>query len=404
MRFSEVWRTALRSILKNKRRSILTMLGIVIGIASVVAILAIGDGFSNWVTKSITNNKAGKVETQIMYSANDVANTSSQPFNERDLMLVGQVSGVAKVKQTSSDDDYAQISLAVKNKTKSVLVHYTAGKSSSVLVGRRLRTADNQIGNQVAVIDADLASSLYGSQANALHHGVEVDGQLYEIVGISKAVNDSVNFSAAMSGEIPANITIPRKVHQSYTQSQRTGDLLTLSLAKGSKASKVNEQVLHILKTQGSMHQQGDYQSNDPTAQADTFGKVLNAITYFVSAVAGISLFIAGIGVMNMMYISVAERTTEIGIRRAMGARQQDIRRQFLLESATLTILGGFVGYGLGVLLALAISALPIMPFHASFSFGGFALAFGVSTVVGLVFGVMPANAASRKDLIEIIR
>lgn len=404
MRFSEVWRTALRSILKNKRRSILTMLGIVIGIASVVAILAIGDGFSNWVTKSITNNKAGKVETQIMYSANDVANTSSQPFNERDLMLVGQVSGVAKVKQTSSDDDYAQISLAVKNKTKSVLVHYTAGKSSSVLVGRRLRAADNQIGNQVAVIDADLASSLYGSQANALHHGVEVDGQLYEIVGISKAVNDSVNFSAAMSGEIPANITIPRKVHQSYTQSQRTGDLLTLSLAKGSKASKVNEQVLHILKTQGSMHQQGDYQSNDPTAQADTFGKVLNAITYFVSAVAGISLFIAGIGVMNMMYISVAERTTEIGIRRAMGARQQDIRRQFLLESATLTILGGFVGYGLGVLLALAISALPIMPFHASFSFGGFALAFGVSTVVGLVFGVMPANAASRKDLIEIIR
>ncbi|MCP8857042.1 ABC transporter permease [Latilactobacillus fuchuensis] len=404
MRFSEVWRTALRSILKNKRRSILTMLGIVIGIASVVAILAIGDGFSNWVTKSITNNKAGKVETQIMYSANDVANTSSQPFNERDLMLVGQVSGVAKVKQTSSDDDYAQISLAVKNKTKSVLVHYTAGKSSSVLVGRRLRTADNQIGNQVAVIDADLASSLYGSQANALHHGVEVDGQLYEIVGISKAVNDSVNFSAAMSGEIPANITIPRKVHQSYTQSQRTGDLLTLSLAKGSKASKVNEQVLHILKTQGSMHQQGDYQSNDPTAQADTFGKVLNAITYFVSAVAGISLFIAGIGVMNMMYISVAERTTEIGIRRAMGARQQDIRRQFLLESATLTIFGGFVGYGLGVLLALAISALPIMPFHASFSFGGFALAFGVSTVVGLVFGVMPANAASRKDLIEIIR
>lgn len=404
MRFSEVWRTALRSILKNKRRSILTMLGIVIGIASVVAILAIGDGFSNWVTKSITNNKAGKVETQIMYSANDVANTSSQPFNERDLMLVGQVSGVTKVKQTSSDDDYAQISLAVKNKTKSVLVHYTAGKSSSVLVGRRLRAADNQIGNQVAVIDADLASSLYGSRANALHHGVEVDGQLYEIVGISKAVNDSVNFSAAMSGEIPANITIPRKVHQSYTQSQRTGDLLTLSLAKGSKASKVNEQVLHILKTQGSMHQQGDYQSNDPTAQADTFGKVLNAITYFVSAVAGISLFIAGIGVMNMMYISVAERTTEIGIRRAMGARQQDIRRQFLLESATLTILGGFVGYGLGVLLALAISALPIMPFHASFSFGGFALAFGVSTVVGLVFGVMPANAASRKDLIEIIR
>lgn len=404
MRFSEVWRTALRSILKNKRRSILTMLGIVIGIASVVAILAIGDGFSNWVTKSITNNKAGKVETQIMYSANDVANTSSQPFNERDLMLVGQVSGVAKVKQTSSDDDYAQISLAVKNKTKSVLVHYTAGKSSSVLVGRRLRAADNQIGNQVAVIDADLASSLYGSRANALHHGVEVDGQLYEIVGISKAVNDSVNFSAAMSGEIPANITIPRKVHQSYTQSQRTGDLLTLSLAKGSKASKVNEQVLHILKNQGSMHQQGDYQSNDPTAQADTFGKVLNAITYFVSAVAGISLFIAGIGVMNMMYISVAERTTEIGIRRAMGARQQDIRRQFLLESATLTILGGFVGYGLGVLLALAISALPIMPFHASFSFGGFALAFGVSTVVGLVFGVMPANAASRKDLIEIIR
>lgn len=404
MRFAELWTTALRSILKNKRRSILTMLGIIIGIAAVVTILAIGDGFSNWVTKSITSNKSGKVETQIVYMPNDTANTSAQPFNERDLTLVRQVKGIAKVKQSSSDSDYAQLTLPVKNKTKSVLVHYTKGKSSKVIAGRRLTAMDNEIGNQVAVIDASLAKSLFGGTTNALHHGITVDDQLYEIVGVRSSVASSVNFTDAMSGQIPTNITIPRKVHQYYTRSERTGDLLTLSLTKGAKASRVNKRVLHILKTQGSMRSQGEYQSNDPTAQADTFGKVLNAITYFISAVAGISLFIAGIGVMNMMYISVAERTTEIGIRRAMGARQQDIRLQFLLESATLTILGGLIGYGLGVLLALGVSALPVMPFKASFSFGGFALAFGVSTAVGLVFGVMPANAASRKDLIEIIR
>ena len=223
-------------------------------------------------------------------------------------------------------------------------------------------------------------------------------------MGIRSRVTDSVNFSDAMSSEMPANITLPKRVHQRYVQNERSGDVLTLILTKGTKASKLSKKAIRILETQGSMRNQGDYQSSDPTTQADVFGKILNAITYFVSAVAGISLFIAGIGVMNMMYISVAERTMEIGIRRAMGARQQDIRMQFLLESATLTILGGLIGYGLGVLLALGISALPVMPFHASFSLGGFLLAFGVSTAVGLIFGVMPANAASRKDLIDIIR
>nr|SFZ87624.1 Cell division protein FtsX [Loigolactobacillus rennini] len=404
MRFTEIWTTALRAILKNKRRSILTMLGIIIGIAAVVTILAIGDGFSNWVTKSITANKSGKIETQIVFLPDGTANTNSDPFSQRDLSLIEQLPGVTKVKQSSSEGDYKQLNLPVKNKTKSVLVHFTKGKSSPVLAGRRLMPSDNQTGNQVAVIDVSLAKSLFGSTTNALHHGVEVDDHLYEIVGIRSRVTDSVNFSDAMSSEMPANITLPKRVHQRYVQNERSGDVLTLILTKGTKASKLSKKAIRILETQGSMRNQGDYQSSDPTTQADVFGKILNAITYFVSAVAGISLFIAGIGVMNMMYISVAERTMEIGIRRAMGARQQDIRMQFLLESATLTILGGLIGYGLGVLLALGISALPVMPFHASFSLGGFLLAFGVSTAVGLIFGVMPANAASRKDLIDIIR
>ncbi|WP_125980471.1 ABC transporter permease [Loigolactobacillus iwatensis] len=404
MRFSEIWSTALRSILKNKRRSILTMLGIIIGIASVVTILAIGDGFSNWVTKSITNNKAGKVETQIVYSPNETANSSADSYNDRDLMLVRQVTGIAKVRQTSEDSDYNQIALPVKTKNKNVLIHYTSHASSPVIAGRRLTTTDNAIGNQVAVIDASLAKSLYGGATNALHHGVPIDNQLYEIVGVRSAVSSSVNFSDAVNGTVPANITIPKKVHQKFTQNTASGDLLVLSLRKGAKASTVNRRVINVLKAQGSMRNQGEYQSADPAAEADTFGKILSVITYFITAVAGISLFIAGIGVMNMMYISVAERTTEIGIRRAMGARQHDIRLQFLLESATLTIFGGLIGYGLGVLLAVAISALPMMPFQASFSFGAFALAFGVSTAVGLIFGVMPANAAARKDLIEIIR
>ncbi len=152
----------------------------------------------------------------------------------------------------------------------------------------------------------------------------------------------------------------------------------------------------------GSQHASGSYEFFDTAAMLKGITAVIKGITYFIVAVASISLFIAGIGVMNMMYIAVSERTQEIGIRMAVGASQKQILWQFLIEAVMLTLSGGMIGYLAGLGVAMGISAF--LPFKASVSLSTFLLAFGTSTVVGLVFGILPAKTASNKNLIDILR
>jgi putative ABC transport system permease protein len=167
-------------------------------------------------------------------------------------------------------------------------------------------------------------------------------------------------------------------------------------------ASKVTTAAIDEMKASGSVKDLGNYEVYDTAALTDGIGQVLSTITYFISAVAGISLFIAGVGVMNMMYISVSERTKEIGIRRALGATRNAIRLQFLLEGITLTLIGGIIGYIVGMILAYVIGNAVSIP--VSVDLFTVLLAVGVSSGIGLIFSVMPASEAAKKDLIDILR
>ena len=173
-------------------------------------------------------------------------------------------------------------------------------------------------------------------------------------------------------------------------------------MKKGTRPDEVTNKVLDKLKKSGSMRQQGSYRSFDTAILSKGIGKVLSTITYFITAVAGISLFIAGVGVMNMMYISVSERTKEIGIRRALGATQRSIMIQFLIEGVLLTFTGGVIGYFIGMILAYGIGSL--MKIHVTVDLFTIVVAVGVSTLIGLIFSVMPAREAAKKDLIDILR
>ncbi|WP_234984610.1 ABC transporter permease [Pilibacter termitis] len=164
----------------------------------------------------------------------------------------------------------------------------------------------------------------------------------------------------------------------------------------------MTNQALKLLRNKGNNRLSGTYETFDMSALTDGIGNVLSMLTYFISAIAGISLLIAGVGVMNMMYISVAERTKEIGIRRALGAKRRDIRLQFLLEGVFLTVIGGIIGYIFGFLVALTISVF--LPFQVAPDFFTLSLALGVSGFIGILFSVIPANKAANKDLIEILR
>lgn len=149
---------------------------------------------------------------------------------------------------------------------------------------------------------------------------------------------------------------------------------------------------------------EGSYQYSDMEEIMKSITQVFDAITYFVAAVAGISLFIAGIGVMNVMYISVAERTEEIAIRRAFGAKGRDIEIQFLIESIVLCLIGGIIGLIIGILISKLVEAVTPDMVQSVVSLGSILLAVGVSTLIGIVFGWIPARSASKKELIDIIK
>ena len=197
-------------------------------------------------------------------------------------------------------------------------------------------------------------------------------------------------------------VQIPRKTYTHFFGNEKNTGSVVLTLANGSKINKTAEKAINKLKASGAMRQQGEYQVSNMAMMTDGISNVLSSITLFISAVAGISLFIAGVGVMNMMYISVSERTKEIGIRRALGATRGAIRLQFLLEGMTLTLVGGIIGYLLGMLVAYAIGS--VMDIHVSVDLFTVCLAVGVSSGIGLLFSVMPASEAAKKDLIDMLR
>jgi len=393
------WRTATKAILKNRKRSLLTIFGIVIGIASVITILSIGRGFEKETLKNLTNGESDEVNIQVDYApSNDSLNSSSLDyFTDVDIATVKQVEGVKSANYP--DPDYANIykSIYIKGKKQNKQVSLINDLGNDPIVGRQLTAYENETLDKVAMVDSVTAKEMYGSAENALDRGIELDGQLFKIIGIYQGSESASMFSMPES-----NIQIPKKTYLHYYNDTAEKSSLTVTLEKGTTPSSVTTDVIEQLEEKGAMKAFGEYQVFDTALLTDGISKILRTITVFISAVAGISLFIAGVGVMNMMYISVSERTKEIGIRRALGATQNSIRMQFLLEGVTLTLFGGIVGYIVGISLAYIIGSIIDIPISIEFS--TVFLAISVSTGIGLIFSVMPASAAAKKDLIETLR
>lgn len=393
------WRSSLRAILKNKKRSLLTMFGIVIGIAAVIAILSIGRGFERDTIQSITQGETDEVTVEVQYSPADTMMYSANVnfFNDHDLQLASNIDGVEKAEYLQYETDTYYSELQVKNKKVNKEIKLVSKSEEEPLVGRPLSKYDNDVLNRVTMIDSITAEALYGSPEKALYQGLELEGQLFQIVGVFAGTEQSSMFSMPES-----NILVPKKAYEQYKSQTQDQGALSLTLENGANPGDVTTALVDVLEENGSQKDQGEYQVFDTALLTEGVGQILSTITYFIGAVAGISLFIAGVGVMNMMYISVSERTKEIGIRRALGATRGAIRMQFLLEGMTLTLIGGVVGYLLGMALAYIIGGF--VNISVSVDLFTVLLAVGVSTGIGLVFSVMPASEAAKKDLIDILR
>jgi len=408
MNFYVNFRSAFKAINNNRKRSILTMIGIIIGVSAVIAILAIGRSYERQTIESLTKSDNGKIQAQILFNPNDDSfyETNRPAFQNSDLELVRQVSGVESAEFEKQETNTTSFSALIKNKNQSVEAKLVKQTNSELLVGHNLSKADNLNRSRVAVINEELANDLYGTPENALNRGILISGQNYAIVGVYRGMEMSEEQAqiASMFGDMSSyQVQIPKKAYEYYLiKGDEASYSIVVTMKKGTRPDEVTNKVLDKLKKSGSMRQQGSYRSFDTAILSKGIGKVLSTITYFITAVAGISLFIAGVGVMNMMYISVSERTKEIGIRRALGATQRSIMIQFLIEGVLLTFTGGVIGYFIGMILAYGIGSL--MKIHVTVDLFTIVVAVGVSTLIGLIFSVMPAREAAKKDLIDILR
>lgn len=410
MRFSELIRTSLQSLKTNKKRSFLTIIGIMIGIAAVITILGIGDGITKTMyDKFGNNNKQGQQSTEIYFSP-DNPNSSVDGFSQADLADIdtrygSQIKKVRIEHESDNLNNRAVVGTATKSVSLSLLSRPT--KAIRLIAGHYLSTDDFRAGQPLALMSSSLAKKQYGTAQNALGTSLIVGSNTYQVVGVYKS---QAGYSDdGESNSLGVDFLLPRKLYyQGDTASQ--GNTIKLTFNEGANAGKISKQVAKYLKHHGSAVHQGQYQYEDMEKALKQFSSQMKIITAFISLIAAISLFIAGIGVMNMMYISVSERTQEIGIRLAVGATPTTIMLQFLIEAVLLTLTGGLLGFlggaGLAHILAplLSRSIASGIHIHAHVTLNAFLLAFGTSAAVGLIFGILPARQAANKNLIDILR
>lgn len=399
MKLYVIWRTALKAIKKNRRRSVLTMLGIVIGIAAVITIMAIGRGFEKYTIGSLTGDEDAEFVVEVYFEPDDFSlyDSNESFFEDVDINKIKRVDGVADIVPYINESTSIYVDIATKSGSLGKTVDLVESTDESMVTGRNLTNSDYVSRNKVAVIDSDTAIELFGNKNSAIGRGIDMNGELFHIVGVYETEELESLFSIG-----GANIMVPDSTYFYYFEEEDSNYSISVTIKEGYQPNLVTTDILNLLDEEGSKRDIGSYSVFDTTILTDGISSILNAITYFVSAIAGISLFIAGIGVMNMMYISVAERTKEIGIRRAMGATEKSIRIQFLLEGITITVIGGIIGYILGMIFASIIALF--LPFSVSVDLFTILLAFSVSTLIGLVFSVIPASVAARKDLIDILK
>lgn len=398
MKTLELFKTAVQSLRANPKRSFLTMIGIIIGIAAVITIMALGNGVKQKMVESFKTTEGGEQTTTINFLTD---NPRTVGFTQQDVSAVeqnfsGQVksakldqrdSGVAATAEFGNSNAQSTYLALIKNPVKNI----------QLVAGKNLTKNTLIAGENKALIANDVAKSQYGKVDRALGTALFINNASYTVVGVYEKNMDD-------DGPTSNDVIVPKEIYLSTVDTTAGSNSLNLTIIKGKSASAVSKKVVSYLKKNGSAKNNGQYEYFDAGAVLKSISRVFDMLTYFISSIAGISLFIAGIGVMNMMYISVSERTQEIGIRLAIGATPRNIMNQFLLEAIILTLSGGLLGFLSGWGLATLISNFLPYGIKAVITLNSFLLAFGVSTAVGIIFGLLPARQAANKNLIDILR
>lgn len=402
MQFKVLVFAALRNLNRNKKRSILTMLGIIIGITSVIAIVALGQGYKNKTIKEFTGENDGAVVLMATFTPDDyMQNTSNvEFFGNKHKSKVESLDSVESVEFQYNNNSFGELmEFEIRGKKINSLVKAVDDFSTEEEVfGRNLKENDNLLKSRVIFMSEQALKNSFDDVEPLIGGVASINGISFEIVGIKKAPpEDEVSFFN-MGGDVK----IPKETYDKYFSSIKKVVGLTITLKKDKDVKASMKEIENTLNSIEGNKIEGKYEIIDTSGIVNLLGGVLNTITTFIASVAGISLFIASIGLMNMMYTAVSERTKEIGIKRALGARKRDIKREFLIEGILITIVGGIIGYILGIIVANIISVFLKLVITPNLFTG--LLAVVISIVIGLASSFIPARKAANANTIDILK
>lgn len=387
--------TALKAIKKNTRRSLLTMLGLIIGTAAVITIVSVGRGYEKYQMNQLLSGSNGDtIQTTISFSPTDSSfnDTNLSYFNVNDMDLISQINGVRNVEYEEEDPEemFRKKQVIFQEYQQSVKMKLIGSEGNQVSYGRTISREDHVNRNKVVILSSDMAKEMDEDIEELIGRSLKIGSETFLIVGIYEA-----NMSNTYSMQVP---TASYEYYFGASESKN----LTVTIDSKFSSRIVGKQIVELLTEQGSMRNLGAYSNSSGAAMVDSLSSLFQSLTLLISFVGAISLFISGVGVMNMIYTSVSERTKEIGIRRAMGATEQSIQIQFLFEGLTLTLIGGMIGYIIGLLIAKLISIVMNFDFIPDLFTAGLAII--ISVLVGLIFSYFPSRSATEKDIVELVK
>ncbi|EMY5048512.1 ABC transporter permease [Listeria monocytogenes] len=377
---------ALKQLLSTKFRTFLTMLGIIIGVFSVILLVSIGEAISKNVSTQLGDMGSNLVSVSF-YSDNP---NDKFTYNDAKSLLTGTEIGSPEVMQTK---EVRTTDKTASNQVTGITEDYASIKNLEVISGRFCSNVDVNYAQKVTVIGSEIAKTYFNNQ-NPVGKYVQIAGSRYVVIGVLKEKGESLFGSADKKLFIP--ITSAERLFKKdsvdlyYIQTENTEQV-------PASVKRVEKKMNQLFSTNNEVYTVVNQQQ-----ALDTFDSITGTLTMGLGAIAGISLLVGGIGIMNIMLVSVSERTREIGIRKAIGAGSGDILIQFLIEAIVLSLLGGGIGILLGIFSAQLITAASSFEMHVSAA--TIFLAVGFSMFIGVVFGVVPARKASKKMPIDALR
>ncbi|PIT88239.1 MAG: multidrug ABC transporter substrate-binding protein [Candidatus Magasanikbacteria bacterium CG10_big_fil_rev_8_21_14_0_10_36_32] len=407
MLISDLFEETIFSLSSNKSRSALTILGIVIGIASVIAMISVGQGTAAGITERVeslgTNllvimpgsqkqSGAGNIVKGGMGSATTLQTDDAEAIKNEVMEIDAVAPTVSSRKQVTVKGQNTNTSIY------GIDGNYFKIKNIEIEIGSSLTDQHIKSKSKVAILGPTTRDDLFGENTDPTGQKIRISGQEYSVIGVTKAKGGT---GMGSSDDL---IYIPLSTAQQYITGSQAVSNINIQVSEADLMTYVQEQITVLLLARHKISDstKADFSIMNQADMLETMSSIADTLTILLGSIAGISLVVGGIGIMNMMLTTVTERTREIGLRKSLGAKRRDISSQFLVESVTLTFISGIIGIIVGWLAAWLISKFGDTT--TTVTLYSVLLSVGMSALIGIVFGYYPARRAAKMDPIEALR